>query len=371
MSDPLISIAKKSFKEEVEAMLSYSFLARKYRGTSIGEKFSRIAEMERRHVLFWSRFLSKRDINPSNVKPRMFRVKLYILLFHILGLGLTIKLLESSELKAIETYTKLLNNPELSGEEVNELRKILADELVHEEEFVSEETRLEEFIEHIRDAILGMSDGVVEILSVSAGLAGAYGDPLNVAIGGLIVGIAGSLSMGIGAYSSVRAQRQARLSILSRIGLAVKYVPEIFINKVKNYMVRKGFSEETASIIARESILKKEVLERIVAEEEYSVREETIEDPGKAGLYTGLSYIIGAVIPLIPYFLFLPINIAIPLSFVFAALMMGLTGFIIAVSANLDIKKKMIELIITGLGAAMITFAIGKIASMLLGIEIE
>jgi len=153
--------------------------------------------------------------------------------------------------------------------------------------FAEEESRFKDFMNHVRDAVLGMSDGLVEVLSVSAGLAGAYGDPINVAIGGSIVGIAGALSMGIGAFTSVRAQRQVRLSILSRIKLASKYVAHVFVSRVINYMMGKGLSKEAAEVIAEGASRDKELLGRIIAEEEYGLKEEALEKPGRAGLYTG------------------------------------------------------------------------------------
>ena len=45
-------------------------------------------------------------------------------------------------------------------------------------------------------------------------------------------------------------------------------------------------------------------------------------------------------------------------------------GFIIAVSANIEVKRKVFELIVAGLGSTTITFIIGRIASLILGIEI-
>ena len=92
---------------------------------------------------------------------------------------------------------------------------------------------------YVSDAILGMSDGLVEVLSVSAGLAGAYGNPFNVALGGLIVVIAGALSMGIGSFTSVRAQKQVRLGVLTRIFLASRYIPMFFRDRVFNYMRKR------------------------------------------------------------------------------------------------------------------------------------
>jgi len=51
--------------------------------------------------------------------------------------------------------------------------------------------------------------------------------------------------------------------------------------------------------------------------------------------------------------------------------MLALTGFVIAISANLDIKMKMLELVVAGLGSAIVTYIIGIAASMLLGIEVD
>ncbi len=234
-----------------------------------------------------------------------------------------------------------------------------------------EEETFKDIMDHIRDAVLGMSDGLVEVLSVAAGLAGAYGDPFNVALGGTIVGIAGALSMGIGVFTSVGAQRQVRLGILSRIKLTVNYISHTLYSRVIEYMKKKGFSESTSRKIANEALENKELLSKIVAEEEYGLKEEKLESPGKTGLYTGFFYIVGAIVPLIPYYLRLSINISLPLSFGIAASMLAVMGFVIAVAAEISIKKKILELIMAGLGSATLTFMIGKLTSWLIGIEVE
>lgn len=138
-----------------------------------------------------------------------------------------------------------------------------------------------------------MSDGLVEVLSVSTGLAGAYGDPANVALGGLIVGIAGALSMGIGVFQASE-RKQVRLSIISRVKLAAKYVAHVFRARVVQYI---KISNELAEKIAEEASNKRDLLGKIIVEEEYGLREEALENPIKAGLYTGTFYIVGATVP--------------------------------------------------------------------------
>jgi len=52
-------------------------------------------------------------------------------------------------------------------------------------------------------------------------------------------------------------------------------------------MKNKGFSNEVSRGIADEVPNNKDLPAKIVAEEKYGLREEKLEDPRKAGLYTG------------------------------------------------------------------------------------
>jgi len=123
-------------------------------------------------------------------------------------------------------------------------------------------------------------------------------------------------------------------------------------------------------MLAEEAASNPELMGSIIAEEEYGLSEASLENPAKAGLYTGLFYAVGAVVPLLPYFARMRITYATPLSFILAGIMLAATGFIIAVSAGLNYKYKMIELAAAGLGSATLTFLIGKAASIILGINI-
>ncbi len=371
MSSTIIEYAGKAYRDEVYSEIVYSRLARIFHGKPIARKLKAIAEMEARHASFWREFLRRRGVDVGAIRVSKLRIWLFSLLARLLGLGITIKILEMSEEDAIETYSRILGDKSIDESERKEILGILEDELVHEHEFAEEEERYKDFISHVRDVVLGMSDGLVEILSVSTGLAGAYGNPFAVALGGSIVGVAGALSMGIGSFTSVRAQKQVRTSIFSRLALAAKYVPHVFAKRLRELLRRKGFSDKISDVMTSEALADTELLSKIIAEEEYGVSEAGLENPVRSGLYTGLSYILGAFIPLIPYFMGFPVIIAIPLSLVFASIMLAMTGFFIAVTANLSIRSKVFELVVAGLGSALLTYIIGRIASIILGIEVE
>jgi len=213
-----------------------------------------------------------------------------------------------------------------------------------------------------------MNDGLVEILSVTAGLAGAYGSTFYVALSGLVVAIAGALSMGIGAFVAARAQRQVHEGILGRIMLAARYAAHVFKERIRGFMESKGYSGETSARVADESMKNPGLMARIIAEEEYWLREEKLENPAATGFYTGLAYLLSSFLPILPYFMNLPVIPALLLSLFLAGLALSFTGLLIAIFADLPVKRKISEMVLAGFGSAATTFVIGKIFSVIFGV---
>jgi len=113
------------------------------------------------------------------------------------------------------------------------------------------------------------------------------------------------------------------------------------------------------------------MLTRIVAEEEYGIREEALGDPVEAAVYAGVFKVIGTVLPLTPFFFGMPVRTSIPISIVITLLMLAVTGFIVAISAEIDVKDKILELTVSGLMMAVLVFLIGKSTSQLMKMFIE
>ncbi len=56
---------------------------------------------------------------------------------------------------------------------------------------------------------------------------------------------------------------------------------------------------------------------------------------------------------------------AIPVSIVITIMMLSLNGFFVAVAGELDIKRQVVELALTGLLLATLAFGIGRLSSLL------
>ncbi|MDD4859312.1 MAG: VIT1/CCC1 transporter family protein [Dehalococcoidales bacterium] len=366
MITDIAAIANKALETEIFAAAIYRHLADSYPDNNTRRAFQELGEMEKRHVKFWADFLKKRGIAVRTLKHSGLRLLLYKIMFRLIGRGLTLRMMETSENQAVELYGSVLEGSNLDDIERQGISKILEDELVHEKLFLQEETRFESFIAHVREAVLGMNDGLVGTLSVTTGLAGASGSPMLVAIGGLIVGIGGGLSMGISSYTSAHAQQQVHEGILKRLVSASKFVAHVFRDRVIGNLTNRGYSTQLAENMAEETARDHRLLSRFIAAEEYGLREENLGNPIRSSIYAGCASIIGAAVPLLPYFFAPDIITALILSLIFAVVTLAITGFLVALLAYISPGKKISEMIIAGLGCAGVTYSIGWIASTLL-----
>ena len=196
----IIKNAKTGLKKELTVALIYVKLAEKYSKNDIAKKLMDFSEVEKGHAAFWRSFLIERNINPGIVKASQFQVSFLAFIYGLLGLGLTLKLLESGERRVIEIFLKVSNSDLLSPTEKKNVKIFLLDELEHEQKFVEYSTRYKVFINKIGIIFSQTSDGLVIVLSTAIGLSGVYNHSILIGIAGLIVGFAATLSTVVGSY---------------------------------------------------------------------------------------------------------------------------------------------------------------------------
>ncbi|WP_456368147.1 VIT1/CCC1 transporter family protein [Thermococcus sp.] len=352
--DALRLVERFYVNEWADAVL-YEELAREERDERTKRELERLAELEKRHAEFWRSVLERRGRKAP--KPKVSRVTLFSvkLLRRVLGAGAVASLLEMGENSAIESYFQFLRefSGELDEEEVRILRRVILDEIEHERFFREEEERFH--VEHIRDLILGMNDGLVELLGAVTGLSAVYPTrPTLVGVSGLVVGVAGALSMAIGAFISVRSQRQVKESVRSRMEVLFEVSPEKALEELTDRLREGGLPEEIAKEIAEKLGEKPEVVKRLLLPE-------TEENEVRAALYTGLSYLVGVAFPVSPYFIASSSMTALALSVVLAGTVLGAVASIIALLSGISVKKKVLEMVATGLGAAFLSYLFGRL----------
>ena len=181
-------------REEVTGSKIYANLARVVPEPKNKEVLKKIAAVERSHYDFWKR-LTNKDVAPS-------RLKVFFLTWiaRIFGLSFGIKLIERVE----ESNMRALIELKAGIPEIAEIERMIQEEEEFEHALLGliEEDRLK----YTSDIILGLSDALIELTGVLAGLTLALGNPKTIASVALITGLAASMSMTASQYLSAREE---------------------------------------------------------------------------------------------------------------------------------------------------------------------
>jgi VIT1/CCC1 family predicted Fe2+/Mn2+ transporter len=214
----------------------------------------------------------------------------------------------------------------------------------------------------LRDIILGGQDGLVNVLGLVLGVAGATADTRLVVISGLAATFAESISMAAVAYTSSKAARDHYRSELRREEHEIETVPAQERAEIRAIYRKKGFEGKLLNAVVDRITSDHKVWVETMMAEELHLHPQEWAHPLRNGIIVGVSSVVGSLIPLLPFF-FLPVDAGIRAALILAlAVLFGLG----AAKARLTIGrwwKAGIELALIG-GLAAIA---GYIVGLLLG----
>ena len=213
---------------------------------------------------------------------------------------------------------------------------------------------------NIRDFILGFQDGLVNTLGLVLGVASAVQSSNIVLISGLVTTFAESVSMAAVAYTSTKAAREFYESQLEREKKEIKEIPHMEVQEIKDIYYKKGFrGKQLTAIVKKITSNKKLWLETMMAEE-LKLFPDDYENPVKSAFVVGLSAVIGALIPVLPFF-FLDVKSGMVLALSLSIIILFVVG---AVKAKVTIgnwKKSGIEMAVVGTLAALFGYLVGSL----------
>jgi vacuolar iron transporter family protein len=172
-----------------------------------------------------------------------------------------------------------------------------------------EETQVYHHPEHhltssamLRDVVIGMSDGLTVPFALAAGLSGAVQSTELIIIAGLAEIAAGSIAMGLGGYLAAKTEADYYNSELKREYEEIEKVPLIEKQEVKDFFAQLGLSEETQVQAVDEVIKDKDRWADFMMKYELGLDKPDPTRARKSAFNIGSSYIVGGLIPLLPYF---------------------------------------------------------------------
>jgi VIT1/CCC1 family predicted Fe2+/Mn2+ transporter len=219
--------------------------------------------------------------------------------------------------------------------------------------------------EIIRDSILGFADGLTVPFAVTAGLS-SVGSLNLVILGGLAELFAGAISMGLGAFLAAITERKHYAVEEARELREVFECPKAEEQEIYDIMGEYGLDRERVRPVVEGLMSNKDMWVKVRGcfftpsprghRKSKLVRvwqfmmdfELKLEKPRNSrawisALVMGLSYFLGGLIPMIPYFAFHNINHALFTSIAITALILVVFGFVKAVITGCTRKDAIIS----------------------------
>ncbi len=155
----------------------------------------------------------------------------------------------------------------------------------------------------VTDIVIGMSDGLTVPFALAAGLSGAVDNTAIIITAGLAEIAAGAIAMGLGGYLAGRTEVDHYNSEKRREEYEVEHLPEVEKQEVRDVFAEMGLSKETQDLIADEMAKDKEKWVDFMMKYELGLDEPNPKRARNSAFNIGLSYVVGGLVPLTPYFL--------------------------------------------------------------------
>lgn len=225
-------------------------------------------------------------------------------------------------------------------------------------ETINESTASNQSLNRLRAAVLGANDGIVSTSAVLMGVAGATSNTSHIFTAGLAALVAGALSMAVGEYVSVSSQSDTEASFIKKERARIEANPKAEIINLAQAYVDMGLSKPTALQVAKE-FTKHDAL-RAHLQVKHGIDEADLSSPMQAAVASFVAFAAGGTLPFI-------VAIISPLNFREVAVVtavttaLAITGFLSAKAGDAPRARAILRIILGGLIAMGITYAIGAV----------
>lgn len=219
----------------------------------------------------------------------------------------------------------------------------------------------------LRAAVLGANDGLVSILSLTMGVAGATNSRPDILIAGLAGVLAGAGSMALGEWLSVQSSRELYEHQIKIEAEEIAANPEEEQEELSLIYQSKGLPEDRAKELAAHMMADKGSILDTLAREELGIDPEELGGSAYEAAFTSFFlFAFGALFPMLPYF-FMGGTPAIILSLVVSAIGLFIIGAAITLMTGKSIWFSGTRQVVVGIAAAALTYGIGKLIGVSVG----
>jgi vacuolar iron transporter family protein len=239
----------------------------------------------------------------------------------------------------------------------------------HMSELDTEPRRIER-LASIREVVFGTQDGLVSTFAVVAGLAAAGVGPLVVLLGGAVSAMAGVLSMSIGTFLSSRAQRQLYERELERERREIREHQGEEIAELIAALAARGMARTDAAEVARRIARHPDILLSALSIFELGLAPQRLGAPVRDALVMAVAFGLASIVPLLPFVVIQGLG-ALGVSAVLTLVALFCVGVLKARVAGVSALRSGFEVAALAAASGLISFGLGRLASLVLGVEIR
>ena len=167
----------------------------------------------------------------------------------------------------------------------------------------AETKRLFERLSSVREIVFGVQDGVLTTAGVLCGLSGAVSQHSQVALAALASTAAGALSMAAGAYLGARAETEVLRAELNVVRADAVEKPYTVQEGLLDELCKEGLGREAAYRVVRLLSASPRALASTAEAKMFGLGGSLFANPALDGVVMGVAFLVGALVPLLPYML--------------------------------------------------------------------
>jgi VIT1/CCC1 family predicted Fe2+/Mn2+ transporter len=212
----------------------------------------------------------------------------------------------------------------------------------------------------LRDIVIGMSDGLTVPFALAAGLSGAIDKTSLIVIAGLAEVAAGSIAMGLGGYLAGQTEVDHYNAELRREYDEVERLPDREKEEVREFFEGLGLSEEVQEKAVDELTKDKDRWVDFMMKHELGLDKPDEKRAAKSAFNIAVSYIVGGLVPLLPYFFASTTFEGLKISAIITLICLFVFGYYKSKMTGVAPVKGAVKVMLTGALAATAAFLIAR-----------
>ena len=352
------------WQDEADAAYLYRLLAGAEPDAKKRDIYSRLADVEDRHVVVWADLLEKHGHRPTDFRPSG-RARLLATLGRWFGPGFLLPMLLEEEGREVKAYLDMHRETPIGapgGLEALMLARESAEHATTLGEISGKgaepwhKTASGGFL---RNVVYGFNDGLTANFGLVAGVIGAatINQHQAVVVAGVAGLIADALSMGSSGYLASKSEREVYEYEISMEKAEVELMPEIERDELALIYETKGMDRDAAHTLATRVMGDPALMLKEQVQEELKIGEFNMS-PFREGWLTGLATAFGAAIPVFPFLIWTGAT-AIIISFTVSMLSHFLVGAARSVFTGRGVFRSGFDMFVVGVGVAGVGYFFG------------